>query len=183
MKIHGVCCRTETFWPFNVRVVVVVARLPESISTKLQQWASVRVCLPLSVCVQQNIQSCFVNKIQCCCCCCCCLFMPVFKKSFLLPLLAVVRALPGNYLSCTTTKAARRHRYPHTHTQTHPHTVAQDSSTCAYNYFVYICMATQTESVRNIVMRIRSVCHIHSPESPWLDVTSLTSVICCHVMS
>lgn len=136
MKIHGVCCRTETFWPFNVRVVV--ARLPESISTKLQQWGSVRVCLPLSVCVQQNIQSCFVNKIQCCCCyCCCCLFMPVFKKSFLLPLLAVVRALPGNYLSCTTTKAARRHRYPRTHTHRRTHT--QSHRTPAHVHIITLC--------------------------------------------
>lgn len=71
-------------------------------------------------------------------------------------------------------------------TQIPAHTDTHDSSTCAYNYFVYICMATQTESVRNIVMRIRSVCHIHIRWSR-LGSTLLFADVCnmlpCYVVN
>lgn len=181
MKIHGVCCETETFWPFNVRAVValaVVARLPKSISTKLQQWGSVRVCLSVCVCVCSKTYKVVLliryNVVVVAVCLClflkshfCCLCWQLCERC--LAIIWVV--LQQRQLADTQIPA---------HTDTH------DSSTCAYNYFVYICMATQTESVRNIVMRIRSVCHIHIRWSR-LGSTLLFADVCnmlpCYVVN
>lgn len=79
---------------------------------------ALRVCLSVCVCacVQQNTQSCFVNKIQCCCCC---LLMPVFKKSFLLLLLPVVRCLAIIWVVLQQRQTQTQipaHTLAHTHT-------------------------------------------------------------------
>jgi len=149
-----------------------------------------------NVCVC-NVQSCFVNKIQCCCC------LLKYKKShFCFELRAVGSELPGsrrcfsNYLSCSTTKGRHRHRYLHSHPHTHTHT-----DTCAYNYFVYICMATHTDrardrrgiSVKHCNAYTQCVPHLHSQLNFGSSADSrlgfllydilLTTVICCHVMS
>lgn len=96
---------------------------------------AVRVCRAVCVCVQRNVQSCFVNKIQCCCCCCC-LFMPVFKKSFLLLLLPVVRCLAIIWV--VLQQRQTQTQIP-AHTLTHTHTYPHTPSLGAHVHIITLC--------------------------------------------